>query len=63
MSKHKKRKEHERRVSVATNAAATALFGVGTGQIWLSDLQVAAARAIAERVVCHLDEYDRSGNG
>lgn len=55
----RKRYAQERRVSVATNAAAGALFGVGTGVVNLSAVQVAAARIIGERVVAHLDAYDR----
>lgn len=47
----------EERLSVATNAAATALFGVGTGRIDCDEQQVAAAREVARRVLEHDDEY------
>lgn len=46
------------RLSVATNAAATAMFGVGTGEIELTEQQLKAAEAVAERVLAHLDEYE-----
>lgn len=55
-----KREEEAERLSVATNAAAGALFGVGTGIVETTPQQVAAARTIAQRVLEHVDEWYRT---
>lgn len=46
------------RLSVATNAAAGAMFGVGTGVSRLTEEQRAAAETVAARVLDHVDTYD-----
>lgn len=48
----------DERLSVATNAAAGAMFGVGTGRIEITAEQAAAAFEVARRVLEHVDEYD-----
>lgn len=50
----------EKRISVATNAAAGAMFGAvrAVTHEELSDDETAAARMVAVRVIEHLDEYD-----
>lgn len=52
-----KPKEREERLSVATNAAAGAMFGVGVGIVEISAEQTAAARTVAQRVLEHVDEW------
>lgn len=47
------------RLSVAANAAATAMFGVGTGRGEIDAQQAEAATTIARRVLEQVDEYDR----
>jgi len=54
--------KREKRLNVATNAVAGAMFGVGDGTpIKVSNQQKEAARAIALRVLDHIDRYDTRG--
>lgn len=55
-----RRKRERERLAVATNAAATAMFGVRGGYGVLTGPEYEAAKVIAARVLDHVDRYDRA---